>query len=113
MPSQKKSRRYTRVGLPKGILVAWEHSGIRRVSRVSVLALGGLFISTADPPPNGDTIKLLFEIPGGDVRARAVVRDCQPRKGMGIEFTVMGQDARARLHRLMKNLTKYDGDSPA
>jgi len=88
------------------MLVAWEHSGIRRVSRVGVLALGGLFISTPEPPPNGDAIKLIFEIPGGDVRARAVVRDCQPRKGMGIEFTSMGQEARARLHRLMKILVK-------
>jgi hypothetical protein len=105
MPLQKKSRRYTRVGLPKGMLVAWEHSGIRRVSRISVLALGGLFISTTDPPPNGDMIKLIFEIPGGDVRARAIVRDCQPREGMGIEFTVMGQEARARLHKLIKHLT--------
>jgi PilZ domain len=106
MPSQKKTRRYTRVGLPKGMLVAWEHSGIRKVSRIGVLALGGLFISTTDPPPNGDTIKLIFEIPGGDVRARAIVRDCQPRKGMGIEFTVMGQEARKRLHHLMKHLIK-------
>jgi hypothetical protein len=88
------------------MLIAWEHSGIRRVSRVGVLALGGLFISTPEPPPNGDVIKLIFEIPGGDVRARAIVRDCQPRKGMGIEFTAMGPEARARLHRLMKALTK-------
>jgi PilZ domain len=102
----KKSRRYTRVGLPKGILVAWEHSGIRRLSRVSVVALGGLFISTEEPPPNGDTIRLIFEIPGGEVRARAVVRDCQPCKGMGIEFTAMGPEARARLHQLMKALSK-------
>jgi hypothetical protein len=106
MPSQVKIRRYTRVGLPKGMLVAWEHSGIRRVSRVSVLALGGLFISTPEPPPNGDVIKLIFEIPGGDVRARALVRDSQPRKGMGVEFTAMGQEARARLNRLMKLLTR-------
>src|ERR1022692_1368989 len=86
MTTTKTARRYTRVGLPKGILVAWEHSGIRKLSRVSVVALGGLFISTPEPPPNGDTIRLIFEIPGGEVRARAVVRDCQPCKGMGIEF---------------------------
>src|SRR5258707_980940 len=106
MTSEKKTRRYSRVGLPKGMLVAWEHSGIRNVSRVSVLALGGLFISTPKPPPNGDTIRLIFEIPGGEVRARALVRDCQPGKGMGIEFTSMGQEARARLNRLMKVLSR-------
>src|ERR1700719_21623 len=100
MSTKEKTRRYARVGLPKGMLVAWEHSGIRNVSRVSVLALGGLFISTAEPPPVGDVIKLVFEIPGGEVRARALVRDSQPRKGMGIEFTAMGQQARALLHRL-------------
>jgi len=61
---------------------------------------------TPEPPPNGDAIKLVFEIPGGDVRARAIVRDCQPRKGMGIEFTSMGPEARARLHRLIKTLIK-------
>lgn len=106
MTPAKKSRRYSRVELPKGMLVAWEHSGIRRTSRVSVVALGGLFISTPEPPPNGDAIKLIFEIPGGEVRARATVRDCQPRKGMGVEFTAMGHGDRALLHRLMKVLTR-------
>jgi hypothetical protein len=33
-------------------------------------------------------------------------RDSQPGKGMGIEFTAMGQEARARLNRLMKTLTR-------
>jgi hypothetical protein len=106
MPSEKKNRRYSRVGFPKGMLVAWEHSGVRTVSRVTVLALGGLFISTPDPPPNEDTIKLIFEVPGGDVRARALVRDSQPGKGMGIEFTAMRQEARARLNHLMKVLNR-------
>jgi hypothetical protein len=106
MASIKKERKYARVPLPKGLLVAWEHSGIRKLSPISVLAVGGLFISTADPPPAGDLIKLVFEIPGGDVRARAVVCDSQAGKGMGIQFTAMAQDARARLHQLMKTLTR-------
>lgn len=106
MSSSKKIRRYARVSLPKGTLVAWEHSGTRKVSTVSVLALGGLFISTPEPPPAGDFIKLVLEIPGGEVRARALVCDSQPGKGMGIEFKAMGQDARARLHELMKTLTR-------
>ena len=106
MTSKVKPRRYERVGLPKGMLVAWEHSGIRKVSRVSVLALGGLFISTPEPPPNGDTIKLIFDVPGGDVRARALVRDSQRGKGMGVEFTAMEQESRARLQQLMKVLTQ-------
>ena len=106
MSTKKKIRRYVRVGLPKGMLVAWEHSGIRKVSRVSVLAVGGLFITTPEPPPVGDTIQMIFEVPGGEVRARAVVRDSQRNKGMGVEFTSMGQEARALLNRLIKVLTR-------
>lgn len=106
MSSTIKARKYQRVSLPKGFLVAWEHSGIRKLSPVNVLALGGLFISTPDPPPAGDLIKVVFEIPGGDVRARAVVCDSRPGQGMGIQFTAMAQDARARLQRLMKSLTR-------
>jgi len=106
MSSSQKVRRYARVPLPKGALVAWEHSGKRKISTASVLALGGLFISTPEPPPKGEFIQLVLEVPGGEVRARALVCDSQPGKGMGIEFTVMGQEARARLSRLMKTLTR-------
>jgi hypothetical protein len=106
MPTKEKSRRYARVELPKGMLVAWQHYGIRKVSRVQVLALGGLFISTPKPPPVGDVIQLIFEVPGGDVRARAMIRDSQPGKGMGIEFTGMNSEARARLNQLMKVLSR-------
>ena len=106
MSTQEKTRRYTRVGLPKGIMVAWEHSGDRKVSRVSVLALGGLFITTPKPPPVGDLIQLIFELPGGEVRARAAVRDSQPGKGMGVEFTAMSSEARGRLTLLMKVLSR-------
>jgi hypothetical protein len=106
MASSLKVRRYARVPLPKGARVAWEHLGKRKVSTASVLALGGLFISTPEPPPVGDFINLVLEIPGGEVRARALVCDSQPGKGMGIEFTVMGQGERARLNQLIKTLTR-------
>jgi hypothetical protein len=106
MSTKKKIRRYVRVGLPKGMLVAWEHSGIRKVSRVGVLAVGGLFITTLEPPPVGDTIRMIFEVPGGEVRARAIVRDSQRNKGMGVEFTSMGLKERALLNHLMKVLAR-------
>ena len=100
----KENRRYPRIGLPKGMLVAWQGTGERIVSRVGTLGLGGLFISTAEPPPVGDIVRLFFEVPGGEVRARAVVRDSRSGKGMGVEFTSMGHEDRARLDRLVKRL---------
>jgi len=104
MAAAKKTRRYPRVGLPKGMLVAWQSSGERIVSRVGTLGLGGLVISTPEPPAVGEIVKLFFEVPGGEVRARAVVRDAQPGRGMGVEFTAMGMEARAQLRRLLKRL---------
>jgi len=98
------NRRYPRVQLPKGMLIAWQSSGERIVSRVATLGLGGLFILTPAPPAVGETVKLFFEVPDGEVRARAVVRDAQPGKGMGVEFTAMGYEDRGRLYRLLKRL---------
>lgn len=106
MSVAQKVRKYPRVPIPKGAVVAWEHAGVRKVSSVSVLALGGLFIATKETPPVGDVIKLVFDVPGGEVRARAVVCDIQPGKGMGVQFTSMEPDARARLSQLMKALTR-------
>ena len=105
MPIDKKARKYIRVSLPKGTLVAWEHMGERSVSMVKILGLGGLFLLTPSPPPSGDFIKLIFEIPGGDVRARAVVCDSRLGEGMGIQFVSMGHEARARLNRFVDKLS--------
>jgi hypothetical protein len=104
MSPAAKSRRYPRIGLPRGLYVAWQGAGDRTVSRVEMLGMGGLFIEVQSPPPVGESLRLFFEVPGGDVRARAVVRSSQKGKGMGVEFIAMGQDGRARLHRLLRRL---------
>ena len=49
-------------------------------------------------------IKLVFEVPGGDVRARALVCDSRLGQGMGIQFVAMGHETRARLNRLLSSL---------
>jgi len=102
--SHAAKRRFTRVALPRGMLVAWQHSGGRSVSRVSTLGLGGLFIATPDPPPLGALLKLVFDVPGGEVRARAIVKNIKPDHGMAVAFIQMGQEDRARLDQLLKRL---------
>jgi hypothetical protein len=104
MEASAKPRRYDRIGLPKGLLVVWQGTGNRIVSRVATLSLGGLFIEVPDPAPSGELLKLFFKVPGGEVRARAMVRDSHPGKGMGVEFTAMGPEDRARLHQLLSKL---------
>jgi hypothetical protein len=99
-----KSRRYERVGLSRGPLVAWQGPSGRAVSRVATLGLGGLFIEAAEPAAIGEGIKMVFSVPDGEFRARAMVRNSRPGKGMGVEFTAMGSEDRARLHRLLRKL---------
>ncbi|MGB6545875.1 MAG: PilZ domain-containing protein [Candidatus Acidiferrales bacterium] len=106
MNSEAHARRYQRMGLPKGMLIAWQSGGQRTVSRVATLGLGGIFIATRNPPPVGEVLHVIFEVPSGEVRARAVVRDSQPGRGMGVEFTAMSLEARARLDRLLRKLLK-------
>lgn len=93
------------MALPKGMLIAWQHSGGRSVSRVATLGLGGLFIATPDPPPSGTLVKLVFDVPGGEVRARAIVKNVKAGQGMAVVFIEMGYADRARLDQLLKKLS--------
>jgi hypothetical protein len=102
--SGEKKRRYPRITLPKGMWVAWHDGGRRWASRVQTLGMGGLFINIPDPPVVGTVVKLLFEVPSGEVRAQAVVRNVKPGQGMGVEFRQMAMEDRARLHQLLKRL---------
>ena len=102
--SHAVKRRYPRVALPKGMLVAWQHAGGRSVSRVATVGLGGLFISTPEPPGIGTRLKIVFDVPGGEVRARAIVKNVKPGKGMAVTFIEMGYADRARLDQLLKRL---------
>jgi len=86
------------------MLVAWQHSGQRSVSPVATLGLGGLFIATPDPAPVGTLVKLIFDVPGGEVRARAIVKNVKAGQGMAVAFIDMGYADRARLDQLLKKL---------
>jgi hypothetical protein len=68
------------------------------------MGLGGLFIAAPDPPAGGTFVALFFELPYGEVRANAIVRDAVPGAGMGVEFIGMKPEDRARLHQLLKKL---------
>ena len=103
--SHPVKRRFARVELPKGMLVAWQHSGGRYVSRIATVGLGGLFITTSDPAPVGTVVKIVFDVPSGEVRARAIVKNVKVGEGMAVAFIDMGYPDRARLDQLLKKLT--------
>src|SRR5438270_5526354 len=111
MPSSTAERRYARVKTPKGWVVAWQGASQRRVARLETMGLGGLFISTNNPPQLGTTIQVLFEVDHGEVRARAVVRGVLAGRGMGIEIIAMQPDDRTRLSRWLERLPAHSQPS--
>jgi hypothetical protein len=99
-----EQRRYPRVRSPKGLVVAWQSGTRRAVSNLESLAMGGMFVLTRQAIPLRSMVKVLFDLPIGEVRARAVVRRIIPQRGMGIEFIAMDQEDRARLGRMLMPL---------
>jgi tetratricopeptide (TPR) repeat protein len=97
----KKQRKYPRHKVPKAMFVGWEAAGYRTVSRAETVGMGGLFLNTANPPAEGSLIGLIFDVKTGEVRARAIVRDSKPGKGMGVQFVQMGTTDRQRLNQLL------------
>ena len=106
--SEKKKdvekRRFPRVTLPRGMSIAWKVKERHNIARVKSISLGGLFIEEAEPVRVGDTVQVQFDIPGGAVHAKAVVRRSIKGHGMGVEFTELPAGARAALHKLLQKL---------
>jgi hypothetical protein len=99
-------RRHPRIALPKGMWVAWYGGDVHQVSRVGTLGMGGIFICEASPPPIGTKLKVAFEVPGGEVMAEGIVRNIEPGKGMGLQFTKLGPKDRVLLQRLLTRLLR-------
>src|SRR4029077_9737695 len=74
------------------------------VSNAEELGVGGAFLLVADPLSAGTHVEVIFDVPSGEVRARAIVRHARAGHGMGVQFVHMGADDRARLHRFVKEL---------
>jgi len=104
MNIERETRRYPRLDAQKAMLVVWKKGSQKYVSRAENLGLGGLFICTQESPPLRTSLQLLFNVPEGEVRARAIVRNLAPGRGMGLAIVSMEPDHRARLDRWLKSL---------
>jgi curved DNA-binding protein CbpA len=100
-PDPTTRRKYPRVPAPKGLLVGWKSAGQTTATRLEIMGLGGLYLHARNPPSIGSTIELVFDLPTGEVRARAIVRSSTPGKGMGIQFVQMRPEDRAKLNRYL------------
>jgi hypothetical protein len=101
---EAEKRRFPRMTLPRGMSIAWQAKEQHDISRVTSISLGGLFIEAAEPARINDTVQVQFDIPGGAVHAKAVVRRSIEGRGMGVEFTELPAGAQAALHKLLQKL---------
>ena len=106
MEPKDERRRHPRSKALKPVPVAWMYGTQKHLARAENLALGGLFIRTANPPAAGASIKLLFQAPEGEVRARAVVRNLVPGQGVGLAIMSMEPEHRLRLVRWLQQLER-------
>jgi len=101
------SRRHTsRVDVAEGVSVCWRSNRRDDISRVRNLSVGGLFIATATPPRVGATAKIDFLVQEGQIRADATVCHAQLAHGMGLKFTAVPEEDRARLGLLIMRLRR-------
>ena len=103
-PDTSRKRKHTRVNLPKGMRIAWIYGKQRELTIAGTVSVGGLFVLSQQPAPVGSNVRLLFDIPGGEVLATAVVRNLAPGRGMGVEFTEIRAEDKSRLDTLLKRL---------
>jgi hypothetical protein len=101
-------RRYPRMKAPKSAMVAWKTSDQREVSRMTTIALGGLFIQTKNPPKTGSTIQMLIVTPKGYLRLRANVRSVIAGEGMGVAIVWMEPEDRGKLDRWLRQLVAQE-----
>ena len=102
--STQDRRRYPRSSAPPNLSIAWQTGTLQGVSRLASIALGGLYIRTPKPAPAQSLLRILVQTASGDLRARVLVRRVVPDEGMGVEFTAMTQEDRARLAQLLRHV---------
>ena len=99
-----EQRQHPRIKPPKSVLVAWQSGVQRDVSYVESLALGGVFLRTKKKVALRSLVKLLLDMPLGQVRGRGVVRRHQEHYGIAVQFIAMDPDDRSRLVRQIREL---------
>ncbi|PYT80669.1 MAG: hypothetical protein DMG40_11945 [Acidobacteria bacterium] len=99
------SRRFTsRVEAADGVWVFWSADGREDTSKVRNLSLGGMFLETPVSKKVDSTLKLDFLVQEGQISADAIVRRAEPKCGLALKFTAMGDDDRLRLDMLVNRL---------
>jgi PilZ domain-containing protein len=97
-------RRYPRAACSKNIVAAWQAGTHRGVSYLDNLSVGGRYVRTKEVLPVRCLVKLLLDLPVGQVRCRGVARRVRENHGIAIQIIAMEPTDRARLFQQVKSL---------
>jgi len=100
----QEQRYYPRVKPPKSVVAAWQAGTHRGVSYLDSLSVGGFFVRTREILPLRCLIKILLDLPVGQVRCRAIVRYARENHGVGVQIISMEPTDRARLFEQVRAL---------
>ncbi len=81
-------------------------------SKLTDLSLGGCYVETESPFPEGSGIVLSLNAEKMEVRAEGMVRVMHPNFGMGIEFAARTEEQRETVARFIEFLTSRPGTLP-
>jgi hypothetical protein len=94
-PAKRRSVR--RCPLVASAEVTEPRSGTLLSARTSELGLGGCYVDTLNPFPEGTLVELRILRDQGVFETKAKVAYCDPRFGMGLAFTEMTPEQRSVL----------------
>ena len=100
----QEQRYYPRVKPPRSVVAAWQAGTHRGVSYLDSLSVGGFFVRTREILPLRCLIKILLDLPVGQVRCRAIVRYARENHGVGVQIISMEPTDRARLFEQVRLL---------
>lgn len=95
------------------VWVYWEYDQRAEVSHVRDLSLGGLFIETHRPRPDGELIHVHFLVQEGQIRLDGVVARAQPHKGIGLKFQSVSNEDVPQLTALINRIRTAPPATPA
>jgi hypothetical protein len=84
-------------------------SGALLSARTSELGLGGCYIDSLNPFPEGTLVGLRIVRDQGAFETKARVAYCDPRFGMGLAFTEMTPDQRSLLEAWLAEIVRQLG----
>ena len=93
-----------KVSVPVDVL---DPDGRLHALRLDDVSLGGVFIATYRALPIGSEVDIQLELPTGSLHATGVVRwhrtvdACEDWPGMGVQFSELTEDAKARVREFI------------